>query len=190
MQMRTIIRLVEGLRPAPMQTPRLFYHGTNMAAGCMILRDGMICADNPVDDDDLGAVVCVTEHEDVGRMFAVEFARVNSEYPVGVVFTLDATKILRDIEAVPYEAETAGSHDEAEYRVKSDIPLRPYCLGIKLVGDLDELRPQNRTMDERTGEVMTLKERIYNDWRRYFPGGWSEFSRLWARLVRRASRNT
>ena len=184
---RRFMHAVQTLTEAAAETPRFFYHGTNMAAACMILRDGKIRADNPVDDDDLGAVVCVTEREEVGRMFAVEFVRTNSEYPVGVVFTLDAAKVLHDIEAIPYEADTAGTENEAEHRVKGDIPLKPYCVGIRLVGDLGELRMQTRTMDRETGEMMTLKERIFNDWQRYFPGGWGEFRRLWARLMRRAS---
>lgn len=182
------MREIMGARRPVSEVPRVFYHGTNMAAACMILRDGKIRADNPVDDDDLGAVVCVTERERVGRMFAVEFVRTNSEYALGVVFTLDATKVLQDIEAIPYDADTSGTENEAEYRVMGDIPLKPYCIGIRLVGDLNELRSQNRTMDRRTGEVMTLKERIFNDWRHYFPGGWGEFNRLWIKLVQRAVR--
>jgi hypothetical protein len=180
---RDWIRLVENER---LENPKLFYHGTNMAAGCMIIRDGSIKATNPVDDDDLGAVVCVTELSEMGHNFAVEFVRTNSEYPVGVVFTLNAEKILRDFNAVPYEAETASDF-EGEYRVQADIPLKGYCLGIRLVGDLDELRSQVRSMDRRTGEMQTLKERIFNDWRQYFTS-WSQFNNLWTRLLRRATR--
>ena len=151
--LRRWMRLVEAER-----TPRFFYHGTNIAAACMIMRDDAIKADNPVDDADMGAVVCVTGRKSIARLFAVEFARVNSEYPVGVIFTLDARKILTDLRGIRHSAETQGSEEEAEYRIQGNLPIKQYCLKINLVG-------KTRKIQSRT-----LMNEIYDDWSQYFNG--------------------
>lgn len=121
------------------ENPDRFYHGTNFIAAAKIVADGQIDAVHPVDDDDLGPVVCVTTERRLGRMFAIEFVRENSRHEIGAVFELDATAIRRDIEAVPHEAETAGSEFEYEYRIKGDIDLSKYLIGIQLVGDIEVL---------------------------------------------------
>lgn len=138
MDMRNLINLVEGVETSE-QHPTIFYHGTNPLAAAMILKDGYIEATEPVDDDGMGAVVCVTSDEDIGVAFAVEFARFNSSYDVGFVFQLNAHAVVDAIETVPYEAETA-SMDEHEYRVMGDIPLKQYMTGISIAGDVRLLR--------------------------------------------------
>ena len=102
--------------------PSLLLHGTNFVAAAAILRKGHIEADFPVDDDDLGAVVCVTSSAEMARNFATEFARFNSEYDVGAIFGIDGKKVAEMHEVIPYHAETA-SEFEYEYRVIGDIPL-------------------------------------------------------------------
>jgi hypothetical protein len=136
-EIRKLVKLVDSITEGVVERdeiPQFFYHGTNPLAATMIFQSGCIDADNPVDDDDLGAVVCVTSEFNIGRMFAIEFERCNSQFDVGFVFELDAAKVMESFEAFPYEAETA-SIDEKEYRIDGDIPLRPYCTGIKIVGD-------------------------------------------------------
>jgi len=137
-EIRKLVKLVEGVIERN-ETPSFFYHGTNPLAATMIFHDGRIEATEPVDDDEMGAVVCVTSDFKIGRMFAIEFERFNSQYDVGFVFELDAPKIMASFNATPYEAETASS-DEQEYRIDSDIPLRGYCTGIRIVGDKSLLR--------------------------------------------------
>lgn len=127
------ISLVEG------QAPSVFYHGTSPIRAAAILSDNSIDAIEPVDDDGHGAVVCVTSKSEVADAFANEFVRYGTFEEVGVVFAMDAQKIMSDFEAFAYDAETA-SFDEAEYRVRDSIrPLANYLLGIRIVGDRDIL---------------------------------------------------
>jgi hypothetical protein len=114
-----------------MPNPHL-HHGTNLVAACSILRDGRVLASTPVDDDGLGAVVCMSSSYRVGRMFAVEFARTNSDLPVGAVFTFPAARVRAHARTLAHTAETA-SLDEREHRVQGDVPTT-LLQRIRLVG--------------------------------------------------------
>lgn len=124
----------------PETAPDVLYHGTNPIAAALIMKQG-IEATEPVDDDDLGAVVCTTSCPDIGQMFAIEFARANSDFDVGFVFSIDAKQVVQHAETVPYQAETA-SFDELEFRVMGDIP-RSMITGFKVVGNSSLLRKQS-----------------------------------------------
>jgi hypothetical protein len=161
MNMRDTIRLVEGKFDQEPEhgagevvtadtAPKMLYHGTNPVAGAMIMASGKIRADNPVDDDDLGAVVCATSSKTMARNFATEFERMNSSYDVGVVFEIDGSAAAQ-IETVPYHAETAGQF-EYEFRIKGDIPLS-YVTRVFIVGKGARLK------DERFLEKMWQEAR-------------------------------
>lgn len=124
----------------PETAPDVLYHGTNPIAAALIWKHG-IEATEPVDDDDLGAVVCTTSCPDMGQMFAIEFARFNSEYDVGFVFSIDGKQIASHFEALPYHAETA-SQNEFEIRVRDDIP-KSMITGVRIVGDAKLLRKKS-----------------------------------------------
>lgn len=118
--------------------PAALFHGTNFVSAAAILRCGTIEAEEPVDGEDLGAVVCLTADEDMGRSFAIEFVRVNSEHPVGAVFRLDGAKVAATQELFPYHAETAGVF-EYEYRATGDLTVDGHVISVALVGDVDLL---------------------------------------------------
>lgn len=120
------------------QIPTILYHGTNPIAAAAILNSGLIEAEYPVDEDGLGQVVCVTSSEEMGRNFATEFVRFNSEYEVGVVFEINGSQISDPV--IPFHAETAGIF-EYEFRVKGNIPLS--ICRWKIVGDRDLLVSAN-----------------------------------------------
>ncbi len=159
--MRNFIDIVEALTPpvepevgageplTPETAPKVLYHGTNPIAAAAIVATGEIRADFPVDDDDLGAVVCVTSDKTMGRNFATEFSRFNSQYDVGVVFEIDGRAVATHTETVPYHAETAGAF-EFEYRAQDDIPLS-MIRRIHIVGRASRLK------DER------FIEQLWND---------------------------
>ena len=120
--------------------PPILYHGTNPIAAAMIVNMHGIRADMPVDDDDMGAVVCTTSDSKMARNFATEFARLNSPYDVGVVFAIDGKSMLNSAEIIPYHAETAGEF-EYEFRIQGDVP-RQAITGIKIVGKKALLRSE------------------------------------------------
>jgi hypothetical protein len=166
MNMRETMRLVEGLLDNADEpkygageivttetAPKMLFHGTNPIAAAMIMASGKIRADNPVDDDDLGAVVCATSSKTMGRNFAIEFERLNSSYDVGVVFEIDPRAAVQ-IETVPYHAETA-SQFEYEFRVKGDIPLS-YVRRVFIVGKGARLKSER------------FLENLYEDGRKSF----------------------
>ena len=129
--------LLESKQPRP----KVLYHGTNMMAAAAIVRDRKLCADNPVDDDDIGAVVCTSSSRKVARMFAIEFERHNSRFPVGAVFIINGRALPEDVEVIPYNADTQGSEDEKEFRVIGDIPF-DCVLKVALVGETRKLRSE------------------------------------------------
>lgn len=133
--------------------PRFLYHGTNPVSATLIVVDDVIKADHPVDAD-AGPVVCSTSDPRMARSFAIEFARVNSEYDVGFVFKIDTTQVSHRI--YPYDAETA-SDNENEYRIQGDVNLSA-VVGIKLVGKGVLLRRQN------------FLQRMYDENRRFLIG--------------------
>jgi hypothetical protein len=122
----------------PSGAPAALFHGTNFVSAAAIMLCGTIEAEEPVDGEDLGAVVCTTSDEDMGRSFAIEFVRLNSELPVGAVFRLDGPKVAATQELFPYHAETAGVF-EHEYRATGDLTVEGHVLSVTLVGETDLL---------------------------------------------------
>lgn len=169
--MRNFITIVEALtapenpevgagEPLTAETaPKVLYHGTNPIAAAAIVAAGKIEADFPVDDDDLGAVVCVTADKQMGRNFATEFSRFNSQYDVGVVFEIDGRVVAAHAETVPYHAETAGAF-EFEYRVQDDIPMA-MIRRVHIVGRVSRLK------DERFIEQL-WKDAVKSGMTRFF----------------------
>lgn len=168
--MRGLIQIVEATGRLPVR----IFHGTNPIAAAAILTQNRIVATEPVDDDGLGAVVCVTSRAKVARMFAIEFARANSEYDVGAVFILDGTKVMADIDSVRHHADTQGTHEEFEYRIKGDIePLTKYLLGVRLVGKTRLLRNE------------WFREQLWDDYRRqqaYYEWAFKTIRDFWGAL--------
>lgn len=124
-------------------------------------------ATEPVDDDDLGAAVCVTAKGDVAEDFANGFMRFGTFEEVGVVLVLDAKKITSDFETLVHEAETA-SFDEAEYRIRDNItPLADYLVEIRIVGNRKLLeRGLSDVNIGRLSEASDLIEKMWDDHRR------------------------
>lgn len=165
--MRDLMTLVEGLLdykegdPEPEvgagdpltteNAPKILFHGTNPIAAAMIVNQHGIRADNPVDDEDTGAVVCTTSSKTMARNFATEFARLNSPYDVGVVFAIDGVAMVGNTEIVPYHAETAGAF-EYEFRIKGDVP-RENIKAIKFVGKSARLKSE-RFLEKMWDDVM------------------------------------
>ena len=165
--------------------PARIFHGTNPIAAAAILTQNRLQATEPVDDDGLGQVVCVTSRAKVARMFAIEFARANSEFDVGVVFIIDGTKVKADIDSVRHRADTEGNQDEFEYRVKGDIyPLSNYLLGFRLVGKT-RLLDSDRFREELWYQY--LEEQNYYNWAFHSEQAfWSALDRLVTERIRRS----
>jgi hypothetical protein len=123
---------------SPQDAPVALYHGTNFISAAAIVKCGRFEAEDPVDGEELGAVVCFTSDEEMGRNFAIEFVRINSDHPVGAVFQLHGSKIAQTQELYPYHAETAGVF-EFEYRATGDIPVKDIVVSVNLVGEVDLL---------------------------------------------------
>jgi hypothetical protein len=121
--------LVEARTP---KVPNILYHGTNLIAACLIVKDGEIRADYPVDDADLGKSVSTTKSPRIAKMFANEFAREASRLDIGAVFQIDGVSVRNNTEIVHHEAETA-SENEFEFRVLGNIPLTR-VKAVKIIG--------------------------------------------------------
>lgn len=148
------------------EEPLFFYHGTNIVAAASILHANCIEASEQDEhrDDNYHSVSLTTDAK-LGRDFAIEYVRWNSELEVGVVFKLDAKKLMADHECIPFEAETAGQY-EYEYRMWDDVqPLSKYLLGFEVVGDVDSLRDHDDPRELDRALMMSL----YSDYgRNYF----------------------
>lgn len=165
-EMRRWQEIVEGVStPVTSENaPAFLYHGTNPVAASMIFKDNCLEADEPSDEDGLGAVVCTSSSEEVAKMFAVEFDRFNSRFPVGFIFTLDGKAVMSNHEAVHHVADTA-SIDEAEYRVMDDIyPLSKYMVQVNIVGDASLLNNKRflREMFESARRSVSVQAAFYN----------------------------
>lgn len=180
--MRKFINIVEAHNEPPHgagdpvtaeTAPDILYHGTGPVAAAGILQDSEINANHPVDDDDLGAVVCVTSDHEMGQNFATGFARIQSPYDVGIIFVLDGKAIADEFHTIPYHAETAGAF-EYEFRVLGDIPLS-MVKDIRIVGDRDLL-------DEET-----FIEEMWIDSARHYFLNFSDFSRAIEALKKAAT---
>jgi hypothetical protein len=135
----------------PSKAPSALFHGTNFISAAAIVLTDEIEAEEPVDGEELGAVVCLTSDQEMGRNFAIEFVRVNSDHPVGAVFRLDGAKVAGTQDLFPYHAETAGVF-ESEYRATGSLDLRKHLLGVTLVGDVD-LLDRDSFLDETWDEM-------------------------------------
>ena len=119
----------------PDAAPTVLFHGTNFVSAAAILRSGAIDAEQPVDGEELGDAVCLTSDENMGHSFAIEFLRINSEHPVGAVFSLDGAKVAETQDLFPYHAETAGVF-EHEYRATGDLTVEGHVIGVAIVGEV------------------------------------------------------
>ncbi len=172
------IRTLMSILEAKGRLPARIFHGTNPVAAAAILTQDHLRATEPVDDGGLGSVVCVTSRARVARMFAIEFARANSDFDVGVVFILDGAKVKAETDSVRHRAETQGTHDEFEYRIKGDIsPLSKYLLGFRLVGKTRLLNT------ERFREELWCKYRRTQGYYGYASGSVRDFWVALDRLV-------
>ena len=121
--------------------PKVLYHGANLFTSSAIMRDRRLRADQPLDDDGLGAVVCTSSSRKVARMFAVEFERHNSRLPVGAIFVINAISLPKTVQMISHSADTQGTENEREFRVTGDIPF-DCVLGAVLVGETRKLRSE------------------------------------------------
>lgn len=144
---------IEGAGDAidPHAAPEILYHGTNPLAAAAILRTGKIKADWPVDGDE-DAVVCLTQCPDMGKSFAIEFIRLNSQHDVGFVFEIDGKACVKYLRRIyPYHAESAGIF-EFEFRIEDDIPL-DFVKNIKIVGDAQLLNGDSLASENMFSEL-------------------------------------